>query len=266
MLIDTHCHLTFADLAPQVDAVLERGRAAGVGRVITVATDMADARAGLELLKSRPSTYLVAGIHPHEAAKTTPDDLKALADLQHGRWNDAVATERLVAIGEIGLDYHYDFATPSQQEALLRFQLELACEVERPVVIHARRAEERVCEIVAEYPALAGRVVFHCFSGGPELAQRVLEQGNYLSFTGVVTFKNADAIRNAARMAPAERILLETDAPFLTPEPIRKQKPCEPAHVAYTARFMAELRGVAYESLAASTTANAERFFNLPED
>jgi TatD DNase family protein len=117
---------------------------------------------------------------------------------------------------------------------------------------------------MTDYPTLAGRTVFHCFSGGPELARRVLDMGFLLSFTGVVTFKNAGAIRESARLAPVDRILVETDAPFLTPEPVRKIRPCEPAFVAHTARFLAGLRAEAFAALAATTTANANRFFNLP--
>ena len=265
MLIDTHCHLTHQDLAPQIDDVLQRAREFDVRRVVTVAEDIGDARAALELMRGRTQVFLIAGIHPHHAAKATVDDLSALADLHHGRWNEPDGLDRVVAVGETGLDFHYDFATPERQETLFRSQLELAQESGRPVVIHARQAEERVCDILADYPALAGRAVFHCFSGGPELARRVLDMGFLLSFTGVVTFKNASAIRDSARLAPADRILVETDAPFLSPEPVRKIRPCEPAFVAHTARFIAELRAESFEALAATTTANANRFFDLPE-
>lgn len=265
MLIDTHCHLTFDELSPQVDAVLDRARQAGVARMITVAVTVADAQAALVLMGSRPQIFLAAGIHPHEAAAVTPDDLDALADLHRARPGDDGAGQRLVAVGETGLDFHYDFATPRQQEKLFRFQLELAGEVERPVIVHARRAEERVCDILADYPALSERVVFHCFSGGPELARRILDLGCWLSFTGVVTFKDADTVRAAARLAPSDRIMIETDAPFLSPEPIRKIRPCEPAFVAHTARCLADLRGESFDRFAATTAANAERFFKLPE-
>jgi len=266
MLIDTHCHLTFDGLAPQLEAVLDRARQAGVTRMITVAVTPADARAALVLMDSRPAIFLAAGIHPHEAAKVSPEDLTALADLHHGRWSSDEVAERLVAVGEIGLDFHYDFASPEQQETLFRFQLELACETHRPVVIHAREAEQRVCEILQDYPGLAGGAVFHCFSGGPEVAQRILDLGFSLSFTGVVTFKNSDMIRQSARLVPDDRILVETDAPFLTPEPIRKIRLCEPAFVAHTVRHLAELRGESFDVFAATTAANAERFFKLPRE
>jgi TatD DNase family protein len=263
MLIDTHCHLTYEQLAPQIEAVLDRAHQAGVTRAITVAETPNDARAALALMNGRPQLFLVAGIHPHKAAQTTADERSALADLHHGRWRDDGSAERLVAVGETGLDFHYDFATPAQQEQLFRFQLDLACETNRPVVIHAREAEDRVGDILADYPVLAGRVVFHCFSGDAATAQHLLDMGFSLSFTGVVTFKNAGVIRDAARLVPPDRIMVETDAPFLSPEPIRQTHPCEPAFVVHTARRLAELRGESFETFAAATTANAERFFRL---
>lgn len=265
MLIDTHCHLTFDALAPQVDDVLGRARQAGVDRVITVATTVSDAHAALAIAEGRENVFVAAGVHPHEAAKVSSDDLGALADLHRGAWQSP-ALDRVVAVGETGLDFHYDFATPEQQERLFRFQLELACETHRPVIIHAREAEERVCDILAEYPILLGRVVFHCYSGPPALTRRILDMGYWLSFTGVVTFANADVIRESARIVPDNRIMVETDAPFMSPEPVRKTRPCEPAFVTHTLRRLAELREESFEMLAAETTANAVRFFSLPEE
>lgn len=265
MLIDTHCHLTYRDLSAQADAVLDRARQAGVERMITVSETPADARAALALMASHPEVLLAAGIHPHNAARVTRDDLDALADLHRGRWHVGDEARRLVAVGETGLDFHYDFASPKQQEALLCFQLELAGEVGRPVVIHAREAETRVCEILAAFPALEDRVVFHCFCGGPELARRILDCGYSLSFTGVVTFHDAAQLREAARLVPSDRIMVETDAPFLSPEPVRKCRPCEPAFVAHTAHRLAELRKQPFDTFAATTTTNAERFFRLPD-
>jgi TatD DNase family protein len=159
MLIDTHCHLTVDELACQADAVLERARAADVRRVITIAENPADARAALDLAGPRPQVFIAAGVHPHKAAEVSQEELNALADLHRGRWEDAQAGERLVAVGETGLDFHYDVAAPQQQEEVFRFQLELACETGRPVVIHAREAEEHVCDILSDYPVLGGRVV-----------------------------------------------------------------------------------------------------------
>ncbi len=264
MLIDTHCHLTFAELHAQAAAVLARARQAGVSPLIHVATSIADARAALPLLVE-PDVYLVAGLHPHEAGHVGADDREALGALHAGTWPDGPPPGRIVGIGETGLDFHYDFAPPARQEEVFREHLELAVRVGRPVVIHARASELRVCEILAEYAALAGRFVFHCFSEGPEVAQRVLDLGGYLSFTGVVTFKNADVVRAAARAVPRDRIMVETDAPYLAPVPLRKIRPNEPAFVVHTARFLAELRGVPFAEFAADTTANARRFFGLPE-
>lgn len=267
MLVDTHCHLTYDELAGQLPAVLKRAAAAGVARLITVATQPDDARAAIAIAREHPRVFVAAGIHPHEAGKVGDAERSALADLHRGRWESAAGlTDRLVAVGETGLDFHYDFATPQRQEEIFREQLELACEVGRPVIVHARKSEERVCEVLSEYPALRGRVVFHCYSGGPELAARIVDMGFWLSFTGVVTFKKSAEIQAAARLAPADRVMIETDAPYLTPEPIRKIRPNEPAFVAHTAQYLAGLRGESIEAFARRTTANAVRFFGLPEE
>lgn len=264
MLIDTHCHLTYPELGDQLGAVLQRATDAGVERIVTIATDPADARDARALVSRYPSRIsYAAGIHPHEAAKVGPDDLQALSDLHHGRWVDD-GSPRPVAVGETGLDFHYDFAPPARQEEVFRFQLQLACDADKPVIIHARKAEERVCDILVEYPTLRGRVVFHCFSRGPEVVQRVDELGMWLSFTGVVTFDKSGEIPAAAKMFPIDRIMVETDGPFLSPVPVRKVRPNEPAFVVHTARYIAELRGMAIEEFAAATTANARRFFGLP--
>jgi TatD DNase family protein len=265
VLIDTHCHLTSEELSRDPAGMLERARAAGVHRVITIATSPADARRAIELAAAHAEVSFAAGIHPHEAARVTTDDLAALGDLHRGNWNRAAGAPAPVAVGETGLDFHYDFAPPERQEEVFRFQLALACETGRPVVIHARQAEVRVCEILSGLPALADRVVFHCFSGDVELARRILDGGWWVSFTGVVTFRGAETVRAAARFVPAERFLVETDAPYLSPEPVRKVRPCEPAFVAHTARFLAALRGVSFEELAEQTTRNAQRFFGLAE-
>ncbi len=265
MLIDTHCHLTFDAFAHDLDGVLQRAMEADVTRMVTIATQPRDAYLAADRLGTRANVFFAAGIHPHEAARADRDMLDALAAIHHGR-ELAGINDRLVAVGETGLDFHYDFATPQQQETVFRFQLELACAVGRPVVIHAREAEARVCDILAEYPALSDRVVFHCFSGSAEVATRILEMGLWLSFTGVVTFRNAEALRQVARSAPADRIMIETDAPYMTPEPHRKVRPNEPRFVSEIAAQLAALRGVSLEEFARQTTRNAERFFKLPKE
>lgn len=262
MLIDTHCHLTYPQLAPQVDAVLERAGRAGVENCITIATSPADALAAVTLAGRFPQVSVAAGIHPHEAGKATDADLEDLARL-HREHADPSAATPLVAVGETGLDFHYELAPPAAQERVFRFQLELALECDRPVVVHARQAERRVCEILAEMPALKGRAVFHCFSAGPAEAEAILAGGWWISYTGIVTFENAAAVRAALALTPLDRMMLETDAPFLSPAPVRKQRPCEPAFVAHTAKYVAGLRNMTLEELARATTANARRFFGL---
>lgn len=267
MLIDTHCHLTFPEIWPQVADVLSRAREAGVTRVCHVSTHMGELAESLSLLQRFDNVYLIAGIHPHEAGKITDADIAALADVHAvGRALPAdTDARRIVAVGEAGLDFHYDFAPRDRQEQVFRTQIELACAVNRPLVIHAREAEERVCDILAEYPQLAGRFVFHCFSSGIPVTRRILDLGGRVSFTGVVTFKNAATVREAARYVPAERLFVETDAPYLSPVPVRKIFPNEPAFVSHTARFLAELRGEPFTRFTAQTTRNAIDFFQLPE-
>lgn len=265
MLIDTHCHLTSRGLVEHVDEVLARAGAAGVTRAILVGTDPSDAQAALRLLDGRPNLFLAAGIHPHEAGRATPQTFEALRAVLCGGGPGGERNARIVAVGETGIDLHYNFAPPHRQEEVFEAHLALAEELTLPVVIHARESEARVCEVLARYPRLAGRVVWHCFSADTTIARRALDLGGYCSFTGVATFRNADAIRASARYVPRDRILIETDAPYLSPEPVRKVRPNEPAFLAHTARFLAELRGETLADFAAETTANAVRFFGLPE-
>jgi TatD DNase family protein len=266
MLIDTHAHLTFAGLIEQVDAVLTRARDAGVHKIITVAVNPGDAQAALPLLAEHPELYLIAGVHPHEAQSCDRDTLTALRAILRGDGLADAVKRRIVGVGETGLDFHYNFSAPAQQEKVFEAHLELAAALDLPVVIHARESESRVCDILAGHAHLAGRVVFHCFSAEPAVARRVLDFGGYCSFTGVVTFRKSAVIQEAARYVPASRMMLETDAPYLTPEPVRKIRPNEPGLLVHTARFLADLRGEKLATLAAETTANATRFFRLPED
>ncbi len=264
-LIDTHCHLTSPELTSRLDAVLDRARQVGVDRVICVATDLADTRKALELMAGRPELYLVAGLHPHQIGPGWADELEAMAQLLRGVGLPADLGPRLVGWGETGLDFYYHFSPAARQEQAFRAQLELATALGLPVVIHARRSEARVCELLTGFPQLRGRVVFHCFSGDVALARQALEQEAYFSLTGVVTFKNAQTIQATARFLPQDRIMVETDAPYLSPEPVRRSRPNQPAFLVHTVRFLADLRGQDPEELAAITTANAVRFFRLRE-
>lgn len=266
MLIDTHCHLTSDGLVERIDDVLTTAREADVRHVIQVAVNLTDADRCLGLMRDHSELSLVLGVHPHEAHACGPDELATLRSLIDGQGAAEGLGDRIVGVGETGLDFFYDFSPRDVQEATFRAHIELALAVDRPLVIHARDAELRACDLLAEHPRLAGRVVFHCFSGDVDVARRVLDLGYYLSFTGVVTFKKSERIRAAARYAPLDRIMVETDAPYMSPEPVRNIRPNEPALVVHTARHLADVRNEDFDTLAAATTANARRFFKLTED
>lgn len=256
-LIDSHCHLTFTELHEQVAEVIERAAAAGVSDLITVATDLADAQRALALAERYPAVHVAAGIHPHEAAK-----------MPEG-WDESflavVRRDDVKAVGEIGLDYHYTFSDRQSQSRVFRRQLEIAAAVDKPVVIHSREAQADVMAALRDYPGLPG-VVFHCFSGSSAEADEILDRGYWLSFTGVVTFKKSDELRLVARLVPADRFMIETDAPYLSPEPFRKVRPNEPAMLIHTAACIAAQRGMDPAELAAVVTNNTQRFFSLPAE
>jgi TatD DNase family protein len=257
MLIDTHCHLTFDPLVGDVPGVIERSRAAGVTGWITVGTSLEDSRRAIELAGLCESMYAAIGIHPHEAKD---GDAATLAELKH-----LARQDKVVAIGETGLDFHYNFSKQPDQRRVFVAHLEIARELSLPVVVHSRNAFEETVDILDHSGGGLKGVVFHCFSGSAEQAQQLLDRGYYLSFTGVVTFKNAEAARAAARVVPLDRMMVETDAPYMSPEPVRKQKPNEPALMVHTARLLADLKGIGLEDLSRTTTRNAVTFFGLPE-
>lgn len=255
ILIDSHAHLTFDVLRCDLDAVLARAAEAGVEHVITVGTDLADSRRAVDIASQRSEVSAVVGIHPHEAAKAGPDDLDALELL--------LAEPDVVGIGEIGLDYHYDFSDRGSQRRIFEAQLELARRYDHPLVIHCREAvDDALADLVAA--GFANRpVVFHCFTGAPDEAARIAERGWRISFTGVVTFRKSTGLQAIARAYPADQLMLETDCPYLSPEPKRNVRPNEPALLIHTARFLADLRGVELDAFAAQTTANTKAFFGV---
>jgi TatD DNase family protein len=256
-LIDTHCHLTFEPLAGDVPEVIARSRAAGITGWITVGTSLEDSRKAIELAGTYENMYAAIGIHPHEAKD---GDAAALAELKR-----LAGREKVVAIGETGLDFHYNFSKQPDQARVFVAHLEIAREMELPVVIHSRNAFDETVEILDRSGGGLKGVVFHCFSGSAEQAKQLLGRGYYLSFTGVVTFKNAEATREAAKVVPLDRLMVETDAPYMSPEPMRKQKPNEPALMVYTAQLLADLKGVNLDNLAQTTMRNALEFFGLSE-
>jgi TatD DNase family protein len=259
ILIDTHCHLTHERLAARADLVVAEARAAGVALCITAASDVEDSRRAAALASRLEGVYASAGVHPHEAKDAPGDYLEQLEQIAHS------AGKKCVAVGEMGLDYHYDFSPRDRQRQVFEEQLDLAARLGLPVIVHCREAAEDTLAILARAAGkLAG--VIHSFTGDSVEVRRFLEQGWHIGFAGIITFKNAQANREAARLVPADRVLVETDAPYLSPEPVRKIFPNVPAHIVHTARLLAELRGVALEALAEQTTANARRLFNLGEN
>ncbi len=255
-LIDTHCHLTFDPFTDQIEQVLRRSREAGVTSCITVGTTLEDSQKAIELAERHDNLYATVAVHPHEA-KTVTD--KTMAQLE-----TLAQSEKVVAVGETGLDFHYDFSTPEQQKEAFTRHLELAADLNLPVIIHSREAFDETLTIMNEFQSTLPKVVFHCFSGSAEQAKILLDKGWYISFTGVVTFKNAEKTRDAAKIVPLDRLMLETDCPYMSPEPMRKQKVNEPALLIHTARFLAELKDLDFTDFARAVTATTKNFFALP--
>lgn len=252
-MIDSHCHLTDPRLLEQVAEVLARASEAGVERMITIGTHPQDHHAAIKLCRAHANIRCAVGIHPNYCHEVDESELPRLRETQ--------SDPAVVALGEMGLDYHYTFADRARQRRFFEFQLQLAAELKRPVVIHCREAVDDCLDIMRSMPFVPA--VFHCFTGTLAEGLRILDAGYLVGFTGVVTFKKSDELRELARQAPADRILVETDAPYLSPEPLRKQNVNEPALVMHTASAVASARGISVDELDHITTANAVRFFGL---
>jgi TatD DNase family protein len=252
MLVDAHCHLDPGPFPEGPAAVLERAHAAGVHAFVVVGvSDRADAEAALALARGRSDVVVTAGVHPHDAARL-PDGLRDLESL--------LSDDLVVAVGEVGLDFHYDFSPRPVQEAVFRAAIALSRRLAKPIVVHTRSAPSETLGILAAESARDVGGVIHCFSEDRPFASAALDLGFDLSFSGIVTFKNARAVQEVAAWAPLDRILVETDSPYLAPVPMRgRVKRCEPAYVVHTAQRIAELRGMAFEDLALATTENACR-------
>jgi len=252
-MIDSHCHLDSAEFDDDRDAVIERALEAGVEHMLAIGTGNGppDLEAGLRLADKHPAFYATIGIHPHDTSKASPDDFKHLTHL--------LSHPKVLAVGEIGLDYHYDFSPRDVQKSAFIQQMEIAARAKKPIVIHTREAWEDTLALIEQHwtPHGIGGIM-HCFSGGPEEARRALNLGFYLSFGGIVTFPKALAVQESAKSAPRDRILLETDAPYLAPVP-KRGKRNEPALMVHTARKLAELRGESYEAICNATTKNFQR-------
>jgi TatD DNase family protein len=254
-LIDTHCHLDPAYFADGGDAAMARAREAGVSGfvVVGVGSDLSPARHAVKLARSRPSQVAaVVGVHPHDAS--------TLDDATYGELREMAADPVVACVGEIGLDYHYDHSPRQVQRQAFTRLIGLARELAKPIVVHTRSAAEDTLAILEGEGAGEVGGIIHCFSEDQAFAERALALGFYLSFSGIVTFKNAKSVHEVAASAPEDRILVETDSPYLAPIPLRG-KPCEPAYVLHTARRLAELRGSDLDHVAEVTSLNAARAF-----
>lgn len=252
MLVDTHCHLTDPAFRSDVDAVLSRARAAGVARVVTIASHLGDARDALERLADGIRVWSTAGVHPHEAARARPADWPALREL--------AADPRVVAVGECGLDYHYDHSPRDVQRRVFDAQIGIADESGLPLVVHSREADADTAAALRAAPGgVAG--VLHCFTGSRELLDVGLSRGWHVSVTGLVTFRRFDGV-DWLREIPEDRLMLETDAPYMAPVPLRGKRN-EPAFLEHVAAAVAAHRGEAVERVRAYTTRNAVRFYGL---
>ncbi len=254
-LTDSHCHLTFEPLQQDLEAVLQRSREAGVTRWVTIGTDIEQSQQAISLAQQYEALYATVGLHPHDAKDADEETWEKLR-----QW---VSLPQVVAIGETGLDFHYSFSPHEVQEEVFRRHLALAAEVDLPVVIHTREAFDRTLEILGEFAGCLRAVVLHCFTGTADQAQRAVERGYTLSFSGALTFKKSEAIRQAAAWVPLDRLLVETDCPYLSPAPMRKQKINEPALMIHTAQCLANLKGISLEELAQVTWKNTSLFFDL---
>jgi TatD DNase family protein len=249
-LVDSHCHLDDEQFAADREAVIERALSAGVGRMLAIGTGDGppDLAVAVRLADAYPFFYATVGVHPHNASQVAPETYDQLRDL--------LAHPKVVAMGEIGLDYHYDFSPREVQREVFVRQLALAREAGKPVSIHTREAWEDTMDLLREH--WTGGGILHCFTGTPEQAREALDLGFHLAFGGVLTFPKAQAVREAAAITPDDRLLVETDAPYLAPVP-RRGKRNEPAFLVETVKKLAEVRGASPEQIARITTANFER-------
>jgi TatD DNase family protein len=252
-LIDSHCHLDSDQFDADREQVIERALAAGVTQMVAIGTGNGppDLEAGTRLADRYKFLYATVGVHPHDAAKANEITFQALADL--------TLHPKVIAIGEIGLDYHYDFSPRETQQAVFIRQMQIA---KKPIVIHTREAWDDTIKLIREHwdPQRGG--IMHCFSGNPDQAKQALDLGFYLSFGGIVTFPKALEIQESARQAPIDRILVETDSPYLAPVPTRGKRN-EPAFMLETVRKLAQLRNVSEQAIAQSTTANFQHLMSL---
>jgi TatD DNase family protein len=256
MLIDSHAHIQAKEYDGEVAAILERARAAGVERIIAVggAGDMTSNMGAVALAEAFPNVFATVGMHPHDAKDVRADELAALQTL--------AAHQKVVAVGETGLDYYYNHSAQEVQRQLFARFIHMALETDLPLVVHERDAARDAAEMLRQEGSGSLRGVIHCFTGTYESACDFLDLGFYISFTGIITFKNAEMLRDVVRKLPLERMLVETDSPYLTPVPYRGRRN-EPAYVQFVAAAIAKLKGIPVEAVAEITTANTRALFRI---
>jgi TatD DNase family protein len=254
-LFDSHAHLHFPDFADDLDTVLERARAAGVHGTVTIGTERETNRAVVALARRLPDVWATVGIHPHDAGEASEADFEEMERL-------AQDEPKVVGFGEMGLDFFRNLSPPDAQQRVFRRQIDIARRARKPLVIHCRDAHDETLAILAEERAGEVGGVMHCFSGDVEIARRCLDLGFYISLAGPVTYKNARALPEVARFVPEDRLVVETDCPYLPPTPHRGKRN-EPAYVALTAACVAKLRGADPEALCDALTANAAKLFRI---
>lgn len=258
-MIDTHCHLTYDGLHERVDEVIANAMADGVDRMITVGTTPADAAKGVALTQRFSNVFSTVGVHPHYADQC--QDKQVVQDTMR----KLAAEPKVVAFGEMGLDRHYPDPPIEMQKTLLDWQLEVCAELsEMPIIIHNREATTETIAQLSASGIEPGRLVFHCFTGQLDELEKILAFGARVSFTGITTFSSAPYLAQAAKRMPSDRLMIETDSPYLTPAPHRKVRPNEPRYVTCVASFIAEVRKMALAEFVTMVDANAQRFFQLP--
>jgi len=256
MLIDTHCHLDFKDFNDDRAAVLKRSRDSGIGVIINVASSMEGTARSIQIAGENDFIYASLGIHPHEADSVSGNDIKLFAEF--------LDKPKVVAIGEIGLDYYKNISSKENQKKLFIKLLEIAKDTNPPLIIHNRDAYIDTIDILKNITGSSVNGVMHCFSGDEKFLKICLDMGFFISFTCNITYKNADSLRKIVKLVPMDRLLLETDAPFLAPQDFRGKRN-EPMHVKYVAEEVAKIKGISFEEAARITTENAIKLFRLPK-
>ena len=252
VLIDTHAHLDFSDFDRNLEKVINKAKENGVKYIINIGTDFASSRKSLELTQNYNNVFATAGVHPHQAKIVDQQGLKVLKDL--------AKADKVIGIGETGLDFHYDYSPRDKQIEVFEQLIKLSKSINLPLIIHSREAEDKTLDILTTNRVSKG--VFHCFTGDLKLAEKILNLGLYVSINGILTFKNAKTIQNSVKEIPLEKILIETDSPYLTPEPHRGHRN-EPAYVKYVVQKIADIKKISFEKVAEITTKNARAVFNI---